>query len=72
MYIQLFVDWIVRVVLKVKQQEFRRWPQTLSDGTLVPATKFDLWDSHVEDVLPRQSYFGRNKVFSHLFPHCSN
>ena len=72
MYMQLLVDWIVRVVLKVKQQEFRRWPQTLSVGTLVPATKFDLWDSDVEDVLPRQSYFGRNKFFSHLFPHCSN
>ena len=29
-----------------------------------PATKFDLWDHQVEEVLPRQKYFGRNKQFS--------
>ena len=29
-----------------------------------PATNFDLWDDKVEEVLPRQKYFGRNKQFS--------
>ena len=29
-----------------------------------PATKFDLWDHQIEEVLPSQKYFGRYKQFS--------
>ena len=36
----------------------------LEDGSGIPATEFELWDEKVEEVLPRQKYFGRNKQFS--------
>ena len=63
LYLQELLDFIVKSILQVKQTEFRRWPQVVDGGTLIPATEFDLWDSAVEDVLPRQAYFGRNKAF---------
>ena len=37
--------------------------QVLDNGSIIPASCFDLWDEEVEEVLPRQEYFGRNKSF---------
>ena len=36
----------------------------LEDSSVIPATEFVLWDENVEEVLPWQKYFGRNKQFS--------
>ena len=63
LFLQELIDFIVKSVLKVKQSKFRRWPQVQEDGTLIPATEFEMWDAEVEQILPRQSYFGRNKAF---------
>ena len=60
LYLQDLLDYIVKNILKVKTTDFRRWPKISEDG-LIPATTFDLWDEEVESVLPRQSYYGRNR-----------
>ena len=61
LYLQDLMDFIVKNVLKVKMTSFRKWPQVQEGGVKIEATNFPLWDSEVESVLPRQSYYGRNK-----------
>ena len=51
------MDFIVKNVLKVKMTSFRKWPQMQEGGVKIVATNFALWDSEVESVLPRQSYY---------------
>ena len=38
--------------------------QVQQDGTVLPATELKQWCELVEEVIPRQSYLGRNKAFS--------
>ena len=51
------MDFIVKNVLKVKMTSFRKWPQMQEGEVKIVATNFALWDSEVESVLPRQSYY---------------
>ena len=61
-YFQTVMDFVQKEKLKVKRKEFRKWPME-QEGRMLRATEFVFWNDLVESVLPRQSYFGRNKGF---------
>jgi hypothetical protein len=52
-YIQSLVEYVQKTVLNVNRTSFRKWPIGNPDGTVTPATEFDLWCPEVESVLPR-------------------